>query len=109
MTTFIMLTRVSPDALRSPHTIEILERQAMHAVRAECPQVTWLHSWAVLGPYDYVDIFTAPDVATATKVATLVRIAGHATTEVWPATDWPTFKAMVQQLPEIAGVIAGVA
>jgi uncharacterized protein with GYD domain len=105
MTTFIMLTRVSPDALRSPHAIEALERQALSAVRAECPEVHWLHSWAVLGPYDYVDVFRAPDVETATKVATLVRLAGHATTEVWAATEWQEFKAMVRELPEVSALI----
>ena len=109
MTTFIMLTRVSPEAIRTPHAVETLERQAMNAVRSECPQVEWLHSWAVLGPYDYVDVFRAPDVETATKVAMLVRIAGHATTEVWAATEWPKFKAMVRELPEVTGLItAGV-
>ncbi|HYL22734.1 MAG TPA: GYD domain-containing protein [Gemmatimonadales bacterium] len=105
MTTFIMLTRVSPEALRSPHAIEALERQAMNAVRSECPEVEWLHSWAVLGAYDYVDVFHAPDIETATKVAMLVRLAGHATTEVWPATEWPKFKMLVRTLPEVSGLI----
>lgn len=105
MTTFIMLTRVSPEAVRSPHAVETLERQAMTAVRAECPQVEWMHSWALLGPYDYLDVFRAPDVRTATKVATLVRIAGHAHTEVWAATEWPDFRQMVRELPEVSGVI----
>ena len=105
MTTFIMLTKVSPEAIRSPNAVETLERQAMNAIRAECPQVEWLNSWAVLGPYDYVDVFRAPDIAAATKVAMLVRIAGHATTEVWPATEWPTFKAMVRELPEVSGLV----
>jgi uncharacterized protein with GYD domain len=105
MVTFIMLTRVSPEAIRSPRAVETLERQAMSAVRAECPQAEWLHSWAVLGPYDYLDVFRAPDVDTAMKVATLVRIAGHAHTEVWAATEWPAFKAMVRHLPEVRGLI----
>lgn len=106
MPTFIMLTRVSPEALRSPSGVEVLERVAMTAVRAECPQVEWLQSYALLGPYDYLDIFTAPDIETATKVATLVRIGGHAHTEVWAATEWTRFKEMVRQMPEFGAVIS---
>lgn len=105
MTTFILLTRVSPEAMHSPHAVETLERRVMTAVRAQCPRVEWLHSWAVLGPYDYLDVFRAPDVETATKVATLVRIGGHATTEIWAATEWSAFKAMVRELPEVSDLI----
>lgn len=105
MATFIMLTRIAPEAIRSPRAVETLERAAMSAVRAECPNVEWLHTWALLGPYDYLDVFRAPDLETATKVATLVRIAGHAHTEVWGAVEWPRFKELVRELPEVSGLI----
>jgi uncharacterized protein with GYD domain len=104
MSTFILLTRLSPEAVRSPHAYEVLERRAMDAVRSQCPEVEWQKSFAVLGPYDYLDIFRAPDIETATKVAALVRIAGHAHTEVWAATEWEQFKRMVGALPELEGI-----
>lgn len=53
----------------------------------------------MLGPYDYLDIFKAPDIAAATKVATAVRTFGHANTEVWGATEWEEFKELVRYLP----------
>lgn len=106
MPTFIMLTRVEPEALRSPRGVEVLERVAMSAVRAECPEVEWVESYALLGPYDYLDVFRAPDIETATKVATLVRIGGHAHTEVWAATEWTRYKAMVREMPDIGTVIS---
>ena len=52
MPTFIMLTRLNPDAVRSPRALEQLERDAMKRVREECPNVEWLSSYAVLGPCD---------------------------------------------------------
>src|SRR5579883_2375943 len=51
-----------------------------------------------LGPCDYLDIFRARDVETATKVSTLVRTFGHAHTEIWTATEWDRFKEIVRGL-----------
>ncbi|HKI21037.1 MAG TPA: ISAzo13 family transposase, partial [Isosphaeraceae bacterium] len=67
MSTFVMLTRLNPEAVRSPRGLEELEREAMKRVREECPDVKWLSSYAVLGPCDYLDIFIATDIETAAK------------------------------------------
>jgi len=52
MLTFIMLTRLSPGAVRSPQALEQLERKAMERVRKDCPDVEWISSYAILGPFD---------------------------------------------------------
>lgn len=99
MATFIMLTNLSHGALVSPSSLENLEREVMERIHADCPEVEWSASYAVLGPCDYLDIFQAPDIETATKVATIVRTFGHAKTEVWAATEWDSFKEIVRYLP----------
>lgn len=99
MATYIMLTRITPGAVGSPKALEDLERKAMERIRTSCPDVEWVGNYAVLGRYDYLDIFRAPDIDTATKVSTLIRTFGHAQTEIWPATEWQRFKDLVRDLP----------
>ncbi len=104
MPTFVMLTRLAPGSLGSPQALEGIEKAVMAQVRRACREVSWLASYAVLGPYDYLDLFTAPDVEAAARVSTLVRTYGHAHTEVWPATDWQRYKELVRDLPAPAQV-----
>jgi CBS domain-containing protein len=72
-------------------------------IRTECPEVEWLQNFALLGPYDYLDVFRAPDLEAASKVSALVRTFGHAQTEIWGAIEWKRFKHIVAKLPARAG------
>lgn len=98
MATFIMLTRLSHQALHSPGSLESLSHEVMERIRKDCPDVEWKQSYVVLGPADYLDIFTAPDIEAAMKVAAVIRTFGHATTEVWGATEWDRFVQLVSPM-----------
>ena len=98
MATYVMLTKLSPEALSRPDSVEELNRQVEERIQKERPDVKWSANYAVLGPCDYLDVFEAPDADTATKVALLVRSLGHATTETWLATPWDRFLELAKSL-----------
>ncbi len=95
---YMMLTKLSPEALNRPGAVIELNQKVEERIRQQCPGVKWIANYAVLGPCDYVDLFEAPDTDTATKVALLVRSFGHATTETWVATPWDRFLGLAQGL-----------
>jgi uncharacterized protein with GYD domain len=96
MATYVRLTQLSPDAIPDPATIDQLGQKLIDKLNTECPEAKWTASYALLGPYDYLDLFEAPDNETAAKVAVIVRSFGHATTETWPATPWEQFRDMLR-------------
>lgn len=98
MGTYIMLTRLSPEAVAKPQSLTELNKQVESRIKKECPDVKWVANYAVLGACDYLDIFEAPDADMATKVSLIVRSFGHATTETWIATEWDRFVDLVGNL-----------
>lgn len=97
---FVMATRMSSEAVTAPHDLEELEQRAMAKIREQCPEVEWVQSFAVLGPYDYIDVFKAADIEQAQKVSMLIRTFGRAHSELWPATEWRRFKETIESLPK---------
>lgn len=98
MATYIMLTRVSPESSNGPTRLRELESSVKSKVAEHCPEVRWQSNYAILGPYDYLDVFEAPDDRAASRVATIVRSFGHATTETWPALPWQEYKESLDAL-----------
>lgn len=91
MTTYAMLSRLSPEAFRDPKDFRILAEDVSARIKKECPDVKWLHSFATLGRFDVVDIVESPDVQQVEKAAMIIRAYGHATTETLLATPWKDF------------------
>ena len=98
MGTYVLLTKISPESMAAPKKLKEFEEGVKKNVEKYCPRVKWLSNYALLGPYDYLDIFEAPDDLTASKVATIVRSFGHATTETWSAIPWEQFKGVISEL-----------
>lgn len=98
MATYVMLTRLTPEAVKSPADLKRLEKTVTDQIRKDCPQVKWRQSYAILGPYDYLDVFEAPDEEMAARVVMIVRSFGHAQTETWTAVPWDRFEGLISTI-----------
>jgi uncharacterized protein with GYD domain len=96
MPLYVMATRLAAGAPRTPASLEDLERQVMSRVEEEGLEIRWLGNYALLGRYDYLDVFEAPSNEVAFTLAALVQTFGQAHTEVWPATRWEDFKTLLR-------------
>jgi uncharacterized protein with GYD domain len=95
---YVMLTRLTPEAVRTPTDLKKLEAAVSERVRRDCPEVKWVKSYAILGPYDYLDIFEAPNEEVAARVVMIVRSYGHGQTETWTAVPWERFESLISTI-----------
>jgi uncharacterized protein with GYD domain len=98
MLTFVMFTRIAPGAAPTARALHHLEQHVMEHIARDCPSVRWQKSWAVLGREDYLDIFEAPDIDAAMKVAMIVRSYGFAHTEVAAIVPWERMKGILGEV-----------
>ena len=91
MATYIILSKLSPDAVKDLKDLKGLAATVAQKIRAECPGVSWKESYATLGRFDVVDVVDADDEEQVARAAMLIRAYGHSTTETLSATPWQQF------------------
>lgn len=91
MATYIILSKLTAESVRAPSDFPKLAKAVSERLKAECPNVRWKDSYAVMGRYDVVDVVEANTPAEVEKAAMIIRAYGHATTETMHATPWKEF------------------
>ena len=96
MPIFILATKLqNPDLVedRKEHGEKFLK-----LVKEKVPNVTWIAHYAILGPYDFIDIFEADNEHEAAKVSLLSRTVGAEFAESWTAIKYSGFLKLVEDL-----------
>ncbi len=91
MPVFIMLTKMTPEVSSDLKRREIIGKEWMKKVKEKCPDVEWLAHYALLGRYDFLDVYFAEEEETAFKVSMISRANGALEVETWPAVEWKKF------------------
>ena len=98
MPQFVLMTRLAPDALRDAAGRRSLGKHWIEHVRKSCPEVKWVAHYALLGPYDFMDIYEAPDIETAHKVSMISRAEGALAAESWQAMPYDRFLGLLEEV-----------
>lgn len=88
MPTFVLMTKLAPGGIESGASRRSQGQVWLDKVHEICPGVKFLAHYALLGRYDFMDIYEAPDEATAHTVSLVSRRYGAASAESWPAMAW---------------------
>jgi uncharacterized protein with GYD domain len=104
MKTFVMMTKI---AKHDANLVEVgakLQDRARNAqtwlddVKSQCPEVKFIAHYALLGHWDFMDIYEAPDEETAVKVSIISRTYGAHQIESWPAIPFERIFHLTSEL-----------
>ena len=93
MATYVILSRLAPQALEDPKALRQLAEKVSAKIKTECPGVVWRESFGTLGRFDVVDIVEADDPKQVARAVMILRTSGHESTETLMATPWKEFLA----------------
>jgi uncharacterized protein with GYD domain len=100
MPTYVLMTKLQPSVAGDPAHRRQYGREWKETVDRLCPQVKWVAHYALLGPYDFLDIYEAPDEETAAKVSLITHASGAQKAESWPALPYAHFLRIAREVGE---------
>jgi len=98
MQTYILLTKLSPESSRRVKDRARLGRSWLDQVKKKCPEVRFVSHYALLGDYDFLDIYEAPDEETAAKVSLISLSNGAFESKSLIAIPYKKFLDLVHEI-----------
>ncbi len=99
MPIYILATRLSPEATTKKFQHYEEEGHSwFDLVKKKCPEVKFLDHYTILGPWDYLDIFDAPNEEVAAKVSMITQSCGASRAESWTAIPYKRFTQLMKEL-----------
>ena len=98
MQTFVLMTKLSPDVSKQMKSRPEIGRTWLEQVKEKCPDVKFLSHYALLGTYDFMDIYEAPDAESAAKVSMISMENGALQAESWTAIPYKRFLELTKEI-----------
>lgn len=98
MQTYILFTKLSPELLEQMRNREQIGREWLDQVKEKCPEVKFKDHYALLGDYDFIDIYEAPDAESATKVSMISQQNGALEAKSMAAIPYKRFLELANEI-----------
>jgi len=92
------MTKLSSEISRQMKNRSQIGRGWLEQVKEKCPEVRFIAHYALLGQYDFLDIYEAPDAETAAKVSMISQANGAFHAESWTAIPYKKFLALTKEI-----------
>lgn len=100
MPIFVLMTKLSPDAMADAPRRRAVGRRWIEKVRTATPEVRFVAHYALMGPYDFMDIYEAPDIHVAHKVSLISRSEGALSAESWQAISYEDHLRLLEEVQD---------
>jgi uncharacterized protein with GYD domain len=98
MQTYMLFTKLSTDLSYEMKNRERQGRSWLGQVRDKCPEVKWLAHYAILGEYDFIDIYEAPNPEIAAKVSMISQANGALQAKSMLAIPYKRFLELAEEI-----------
>jgi uncharacterized protein with GYD domain len=98
MATYVLMTKLSTAVTSQMQDRQRLGRAWLERVREKCPEVKFVAHYALFGPYDFMDIYEAPNEETAAKVSMISLAHGAISAESWTALPYKRLLELAQEV-----------
>ncbi|GAB4288991.1 MAG: hypothetical protein Kow0098_06670 [Ignavibacteriaceae bacterium] len=98
MKTFVLLTKLSAEDAKNMKDRAKIGRAWLEKVKEKCPEVKFTAHYALLGPYDFLDIYEAPDEESAARVSMISLSYGAFQAQSLLAIPYKRFLELTDQI-----------
>ena len=98
MATYVLLSKLTPELTRDLSRRHEVGQKWKRDIEEKCPGVRWIAHYMVLGPYDFLDLYEAPDEETAAKVSMITMSRGALKAESWTAIPYSRFLELADDI-----------
>jgi len=98
MATYILMTKLAPEVAKKMKERAKIGQKWIDAVKKRCPEVHFISHYALLGPYDFLSIYEAPNEEIAAKVSMISLATGALEAQSLTAIPYKRFLELTKEI-----------